>query len=128
MREKPGTQAKAAPVLRTFANLGFAPRFQYGAMAQVAEASGPGDGTPLGTGFVRLRDARIPWRIRYDEVLLVLEGEVTIQTAERTITAGPRDCIWLPEGTELVYEAEDALVFYAIHPADWASSTKESGA
>ena len=26
-----------------------------------------------------------------------------------------------PAGTELIYEADSALIFYAIHPADWAS-------
>ena len=26
------------------------------------------------------------------------------------------DSIWLPAGSELVYEAENALVSYAIHP------------
>jgi len=36
------------------------------------------------------------------------------------LEAGPRDTVWLPEGTELTYEAENALIVWAIHPADWA--------
>jgi hypothetical protein len=31
----------------------------------------------------------------------------------------PRDCIWLPAGTELVYQAESALIHFAIHPSNW---------
>ncbi len=34
------------------------------------------------------------------------------------LDAGPKDCIWLPKGTELTFISEDELVFYAIHPAN----------
>lgn len=103
-----------------FDSLGFSPRFDYGHMARVTEVSGAGDGSLLGTGFGRFTDAEIPWTVKYDEVLLVLDGEVTVRTAEGDLTAGPRDCIWLPSGTELTYLAKDALVFYAIQPTNWA--------
>ena len=101
----------------------FTPRFEYGHMAQVAVVTGTGDdGTRLGSGFVRLKDAEIPWTVQYDEVILVLEGKMTVRTKEGDLTAGPKDCIWLPNGTELTYIATSALVFYAIEPANWAES------
>ena len=106
-----------------FDTLAFAPRFAHGDMGQVVEVTGTGEGTVLGTGFARFTDARIPWTVRYDEVLLVLEGRVTVRTAQGDLEAGPRDCVWLPEGTELTYVSESALVFYAIHPADRAEET-----
>ena len=90
--------------------------------AQVAVISGPDDGTALGTGMVRMQNAEIPWTIKYDEVVLVLDGELTIRTGAGDLTAGPHDSIWLPKGTELTYLASDALVFYAIHPANWAEA------
>jgi len=102
-----------------FADLAFAPRFAYGDQAQVVEVTGSGTGTPLGTGFARFRKAEIPWTVGYDEVILVLEGHLTVRMPDRTVEAGPRDCVWLPNGTDLTYIAEDALVFYAIHPANW---------
>ena len=105
-----------------FADLEFAPRFARGDMAKVIEVTGAGDGTALGTGFARFTDAEIPWTVKYDEVLLVLDGHVTVRTPEGDIEAGPRDCVWLPEGTDLTYVAKDALVFYAIHPADWSAA------
>jgi len=98
----------------------FTPRFQYGHMAEGAPVSGPEDGTKLGSGYVRLIQAEIPWTIKYDEVVLVLEGELIVRTADGTLKAGPQDCLWLPNGTELTYVAENALVFFAIEPADWA--------
>lgn len=110
----------AGPRLASPDGLVWKPRFEYGEMAELAEVSGTVDDTPLGTGFARMSGARIPWTIRYDEILLVLEGRVTVHAAGERINAEPHQAIWLPGGTELVYEAEDALVFYAIHPADWA--------
>lgn len=103
-----------------FDDLNFAPRFAYGDQADVVEVTGTGDGTVLGTGFARFTRAEIPWTVKYDEVILVLEGNLTVRTPEGNLEAGPRDSIWLPKGTELTYIAESALVFYTIHPANWS--------
>ncbi|MEM9145931.1 MAG: ethanolamine utilization protein EutQ [Pseudomonadota bacterium] len=110
----------AQPRRIAFDGLAFAPRFEHGDKASVAVATGPKDGSRLGTGFARFDGAAIPWTVRYDEVILVLEGRLVVETAAGTLEAGPRDCIWLPRGTELRYVSEDALVFYAIEPANWA--------
>ncbi|MFS2013022.1 hypothetical protein ACCD06_24690 [Azospirillum sp. CT11-132] len=91
-------------------------------MAELAEVSGSKDGTVLGTGFVRLRNARLEWTVPYDEVLIVLDGDLRVHTAHGVLRAGPFDSVWLPAGSDLVYEAENALVVYAIHPADWAAA------
>jgi len=112
--------AKAPPRRISIGDLTFQPRFAYGDQAEVTVVTGDGDGTVLGTGYARFVDAAIPWTVRYDEVILVLEGTFSVETPEGTLTAGPHDCIWLPDGTDVVYRAESALVFYAIHPANWA--------
>lgn len=110
------------PRLMRFSDQEFQPRFEYGDQAQAAVISSGDDLTELGTGFGRLTQARFPWTIKYDEVLLVVEGRLTVYTDDGAITAGPRDTIWLPKGTALEYEAESALIFYAIHPANWAEA------
>ena len=112
--------AKSLPRVTAFADTDFLPRFAYGDQAQVTVATGVEDGTDLGSGFGRFSGADIPWTVQYDEVLLVLEGELTVETDAGRLTAGPRDCIWLPKGTALRYTADNALVFYAITPANWA--------
>lgn len=115
-------QAKTGPRTLRFDDLNFSPRFAYGEQAAVAEITGSGDGTPLGTGFARLTKAEIPWTVRYDEVVLVLEGFVTVRTEQGDFEAGPGDSVWLPEGTRLIYRSESALLFFAIHPSNWSES------
>ena len=113
---------KAALRIQRFADLQYAPRFEYGHMAEVAEVCGARDGTELGTGWVRLTDARIPWTILYDEVLTVFDGNLRLHANGEIHELKERDCIWLPSGTELIYEAQSALVHYAIHPSNWHQS------
>ena len=110
------------PHLTSFPSLTFNPRFEYGDQASAAPISGADQLTELGTGFGRLTNANFPWTIKYDEVLLVIEGELTVHTENQQFTAKARDTIWLPKGTSLRYEAREALIFYAIHPANWAES------
>lgn len=117
-------KAGAGPRAVRFDDLTFAPRFAYGEQAAVAEVTGSGDGTPLGTGFARLTKAEIPWTVQYDEVLLVLEGSVTIHTELGDFEAGPKDSVWLPKGTSLTYQSESALVFFAIYPSNWSESLR----
>jgi ethanolamine utilization protein EutQ len=102
-----------------FDDLAFTPRFEYGEMAEVAGVCGAADGSELGAGWGRFSNARIPWTIRYDEVLTVFDGELRLHAGGEVHRLRPRDCIWLPAGTELIYEAESALVHFAIHPANW---------
>ena len=116
------TEAKAPLRVERFTELEFMPRFEYGDMAQVVETCGSKDGSELGTGWGRLTQAYIPWTIRYDEVLTVFEGELRLHADGQVHTLAPKDSIWLPRGTELIYEAESALIHFAIHPSNWHES------
>ena len=117
------TVEKSPVRLTRFEDLEFAPRFEYGDMAEVAGICGAEDGSELGVGWGRMHNAEIPWTIRYDEVLTVFEGELRLHCGGELHRLGPADSIWLPAGTELVYEAEHALVHFAIHPSNWQASS-----
>lgn len=109
-----------APVrVERFADLTFMPRFEYGHMAEVVETCGEKDGSALGTGFARFKQAHIPWTIHYDEVLTVIEGVLKVHTAGEVHELHPLDSLWLPAGTALTYVSESALVAYAVQPANW---------
>ena len=113
-------QPDKAPLrLVRYQDLKFAPRFEYGEMAEVAGICGADDGSELGVGWGRLERAWIPWTTHYDEVLTVFEGKLRLHAGGRVHVLAPRDSIWLPAGTELVYQAESALLHFAIHPSNW---------
>ena len=116
---------KSKEQLVRFEDLSFVPRFAYGDQAQVAEVSGTTRGTELGTGFVRVKNAHVPWTIKYDEVIVCIEGVFEILIGDEKHTLRAKDSMWLPKGTKMTYISEDSLVFYAIHPANWAANLSE---
>jgi len=116
----------APPRLTRFEDLAFVPRFEHGDMAQLAAICGADDGTPLGVGIARMGNACMDWTVTYDEVLIVLSGQLTVRTTDTVMIAGPHDSIWLPAGTSVTYEAEDCVAAYAIHPAS-GNPTPASG-
>jgi ethanolamine utilization protein EutQ len=115
------------PRVMEWAKSNFEPRFEHGDQAQAAHLCGTDDGSKLGAGFGRLTKASFEWTVQYDEIILVLEGKVTAITETETLKAGRLDTIWLPAGTRVTYQAEDALIFYAIQPADWAQPDSTEG-
>ncbi len=114
-------KTKKSPArLTRFADLNFVPRAEGGDQAKLASICSSEDGSELGCGMAHLTNAKLDWTVKYDEVLHVVSGNITVHTPEGVFNAGPRDSIWLPKGTPLTYEAEDALILFAIHPANWA--------
>ena len=113
--------SKAELKIIAFDKINFVPRFEHGDVCKIGETVGAAQGTELGTGFARMEGARIPWTTSYDEVLTVIEGALTVHAGGKAHRLGPRDSLWIPNGTELIYEAEHALVHYAIHPVSAAS-------
>jgi ethanolamine utilization protein EutQ len=114
---------KPAPFVTSPKDAAFSPRFEYGDQAQVSVICGPDQGTSLGAGYGRLTNAEIPWTIKYDEVVTVLEGQLTVRIDGTNHVIDQGGSIWLPIGTSLTYIAQSALILYAIHPANWADAT-----
>ena len=114
---------KSKPRVMSLGDAVFTPRFEYGDQAEVAQLCGADDGSKLGVGLVKLTSANIPWTIKYDEFILVLHGSFTVTTETEELTASAMQSIWLPAGTKLTYESDQAFLLYAIHPTDWASET-----
>ncbi|MCY4148773.1 MAG: ethanolamine utilization protein EutQ [Gammaproteobacteria bacterium] len=109
----PVSPEKTPVRMMRFADLEFAPRFEHGDTSQVAELCGTDDATQLGVGWARLSKARIFWTIRYDEVVAVYQGQLKLHTEGKTHQLSELDSIRLPGGTQLVHEAEHALIQYA---------------
>jgi ethanolamine utilization protein EutQ len=77
----------------------------------------------LGAGLEVLERVSIQWTLTYDEVLLIHEGRLAIETGGERFDCGPGDIVWLPNGTSLTYDASSGrcAYFYALYPVDWAA-------
>lgn len=76
----------------------------------------------IGGGIEYLEDVTIDWTVTYDEILFILEGNLTVAFDDASHSCQAGDIVWLPAGTHLRYIAKGrAAYFYALYPVDWAA-------
>lgn len=79
------------------------------------------DGSPMGAGYLTLTAGSFPWTLTYDEVQIVLEGELHIGTAQGTRIGRPGDILYVPKGSAITFGTPTwARFVYVTFPADWA--------
>lgn len=88
--------------------------------ASIARLVGSELSESMGAGIATFDDCIIDWTIRYDELIVVLEGRFSLHADGKVHEMEPGDVIWLPKGTPLSYEGTGARVFYALYPVDWS--------
>ncbi len=80
------------------------------------------DGAPMAAGYMTLTEGSFPWEFSYDEVQIVLEGELHIGTPEGTRIAKPGDIMYVPKGSRITFGTPSWTKFvYVTFPADWES-------
>jgi ethanolamine utilization protein EutQ len=78
------------------------------------------DGAPVAVGVMSLREGSFPWELTYDEVQVVLEGELHLGTDQGTVVGLPGDVLYVPKGTRLTFGTPDwARFLYVTYPAEW---------
>lgn len=78
-------------------------------------------GSPMGAGFLSFHKGSFPWTLTYDEIEIVLEGEIHIGTAQGTAVGKPGDILYIPKGTEITFGTPGwAKILYVTYPAEWA--------
>lgn len=84
-----------------------------------------GDGAPMAAGYMSL-DApahgagEFPWTLTYDEIDIVLEGELIITRGGEQIRGGPGDVFFIPKGSAITFGTPSQTRFvYVTFPADW---------
>lgn len=77
----------------------------------------------MGGGYEIMDRICVHWTVLYDEALFIHEGRIDIVTDQGRFECGPGDIVWLPEGTELDYDASKGRCgfFYMLYPFDWAA-------
>lgn len=78
------------------------------------------DSPRLGLGLMTMDRSDFAWTLHYDEIDYVLEGTLTIRTAQGEVTARAGEGVFIPRGTEIHFSApEHARFLYVTYPADW---------
>jgi uncharacterized cupin superfamily protein len=53
--------------------------------------------------------SEFPWHYSEKETCLILEGQVTVETSEQTVTFGPGDCVIFPEGLDCTWKVHKTV-------------------
>lgn len=78
------------------------------------------DGAPVAAGYMTLDKGGFPWTLNYDEIDIVLEGELVIRRGAEEVRAGPGDVIYIPKGSSIEFTTPSKVRFvYVTYPADW---------
>lgn len=79
-----------------------------------------GDGSPMGAGYMSITKGAFEWEFSYDEVQVVLEGELVLGGDGGDQVGRAGDVFFIPKGSRIVFSTPTwARFVYVTHPADW---------
>jgi ethanolamine utilization protein EutQ len=78
------------------------------------------DGSSMAAGYMALEKGEFPWTLTYDEVDIVLEGELVITRGSVAVHGKPGDVIFIPKGSSITFGTPTQVRFiYVAFPANW---------
>lgn len=76
---------------------------------------------PMAAGYMTLTEGSFPWTLSYDEVQIVLEGELHIGTENGERVGRPGDILYVPKGSKITFGTPSwAKFIYVTFPSNWA--------
>lgn len=86
----------------------------------IADVITAADGAPIAAGFMAWSKCFFPWTLDYDEIDLVLEGELHIRCDGQTYVGKAGDVLYIPKGSAIEFGTTTAVrFFYVTYPANW---------
>ena len=80
------------------------------------------DGSSMAAGFMQWENAFFPWTLNYDDVDMVLEGELHVRHEGETMVAKAGDVMFIPKGSSIEFGTPSTVRFlYVAWPANWQS-------
>lgn len=77
-------------------------------------------GSPMAAGYMSLQKGGFPWTLTYDEIDIILEGELVITRGSERVSGRPGDVIFIPKGSSIEFGTPSSVLFvYVTFPADW---------
>lgn len=78
------------------------------------------DRSPMGAGYMSLDKGEMAWTLTYDEIDIVLEGELVITRGSEQVRGGPGDTIYIPKGSSITFGTPSRTRFvYVVFPVNW---------
>jgi len=78
------------------------------------------DRSPMGAGYMSLDKGEMQWRLTYDEMDIVLEGELIITRGNEQVRGGVGDVIYIPKGSSITFGTPSHTRFvYVVFPVNW---------
>jgi ethanolamine utilization protein EutQ len=86
----------------------------------IADVITAADGAPIAAGFMAWSQCFFPWTLDYDEIDLVLEGELHIRCNGQTYVGKSGDVFYIPKGSAIEFGTTSTVrFFYVTYPANW---------
>ena len=87
----------------------------------LTDVIGAKEGSNMGVGYMGWENAFFPWTLNYDEVNVVLEGELHVKTASGTTIAKPGEVIFIPKNSSVEFGTPTHVRYvYITYPVEWA--------
>ena len=78
------------------------------------------DSSPMGAGYMSLDKGEMQWTLTYDEIDIVLEGELVITRGSEQVRGKTGDVIYIPKGSSITFGTPNWTRFvYVTFPVDW---------
>ncbi|STR45352.1 ethanolamine utilization acetate kinase EutQ [Iodobacter fluviatilis] len=86
----------------------------------IADVITGADGSTMAAGFMQWENSFFPWTLRYDEIDIVLDGELHIRCDGETAIAKAGDVIFIPKNSSIEFGTPSKVSFlYVAYPANW---------
>ena len=78
------------------------------------------DRSPMGAGYMSLDKGEMQWTLTYDEIDIVLEGELVITRGSEQVRGKTGDVIYIPKGSSITFSTPNWTRFvYVVFPVNW---------
>ena len=78
------------------------------------------DRSPMGAGYMSLDKGEMQWTLTYDEIDIVLEGELVITRGSEQVRGKTGDVIYIPKGSNITFGKPSWTRFvYVVLPVNW---------
>ena len=78
------------------------------------------DRSPMGAGYMSLDKGEMHWTLTYDEIDIVLEGELVITRGSEQVRGKTGDVIYIPKGSRITFGTPNWTKFvYVVFPVNW---------